>query len=253
MSPVLMCTPSSIHLSELLLALASLHVLPTHREGAIGTQSPTHYWVFSGRGRTDENAEAFDSKKPKAILGLSLTTSNRHATVRAGEGAPWITTYPPAYPFPILLAYSLTAGYGLFHSVSDISTFLNMSQSCATHCVPALDCHSLLGSSFILFPPEEAITTLQTLELLGPDRRGVATQVWGLLGPTQSPCSLDGAHKHSAEHKPIGTQPPHAEKGRTQNPSLLYAQCQDHGGKTKMCQNTTACVPYGRACIACMV
>lgn len=43
-------------------------------------------------------------------------------------------------------------------------------------------------------------------------------KAWGLLGPTQLPCSLEEPHKHGAEHKPVGTLLPHAEKGRIQEP-----------------------------------
>lgn len=81
---------------------------------------------------------------------------------------------------PAIVPCSLSADSGLFPSVPDMGTSLNAvtalhSTGCANY-VP----HSLPGSSLI---PSFAdpISILQTLELLGLDRRWVAAQAWGLL------------------------------------------------------------------------
>lgn len=116
-----------------------------------------------------------------------------------------------------------------------------LSQPCATLCAN----YVLSLPPWLLSPLTEAISIRQTLELLGLYRRGVATKAWGLLGPTQLLCSLEEPHKHGAEHKPVGTQLPHAEKGRIQE--AIPPICQDRGEQTEMCQDMTAHALYGRA------
>lgn len=47
-------------------------------------------------------------------------------------------------------------------------------------------------------------------------------QAWGWLGPTQLTCSLEEPHRHSTEHKPMGTQLPHAEREGVIHPPHIY-------------------------------
>lgn len=100
-----------------------------------------------------------------------------------------------------------------------MGTFLNIVTALHNTVCANYVLHALPGSSLI---PSFAdpISILQTLELLGLDRRGAAVQAWGLLVlflPVETYLATmlpREAPQHSAEHKPVGGSASSCREGK---------------------------------------